>query len=77
MVDQCIDLICETLILGERIGISRFGSLTPIVRKPTVARATPGRGGGGVKVPARRGISFTSSRQLRDAVAAGNRGREG
>src|SRR5258705_131832 len=71
LVDQCLAMISDALVAGEKVGIKGFGSFEVRQKRAQVGR-NPKRPDEEVVIPARRVVKFRASRQvLQEAVNRG------
>jgi integration host factor subunit alpha len=73
LVDQCLEMISDALVAGDRVGINGFGSFEARQKRAQVGR-NPKRPDQEVVIPARRVVRFRASREvLKEAVDRGAR----
>ena len=71
LVERVLDLISDSLVTGEQVKISSFGTFGVRAKSARVGRNP--KTGEEVPIHPRRVLSFRPSHLLKDRVAAGNR----
>jgi nucleoid DNA-binding protein len=74
LVDQCLGMISDALVAGDRVGINGFGSFN-VRQRPDRTGRNPKQPDDEIVIPARRVVTFRASRKvLKEAVNRGVRG---
>ena len=71
IVDSILDLISDSLVRGDPVKLSSFGTFNILEKTPRIGRNP--KSGVEVEIESRRVVSFRASRKTKARVAEGNR----
>ncbi|MFO7919377.1 integration host factor subunit alpha [Rhodobacteraceae bacterium W635] len=72
LVERVLDLMSDSLVAGEQVKISSFGTFS--VRSKTARVGRNPKTGEEAPIPPRRVLTFRPSHLMKDRVATGNKG---
>ena len=72
LVERVLELMSDSLVDGEQVKISSFGTFS--VRSKTARVGRNPKTGEEAPIPPRRALTFRPSHLMKDRVAAGNKG---